>query len=257
MTAETQRFGHRHLHVHGTSRLHRLAPETKLLGLVAFVVAVAVTPREWIPVFAVDAAVVLTLIVVARLPARFVLRRLATIVPFVGFALLLPFLADGPTTDVGPFALSVDGLWACWNILAKAALGATAGIVVTATTPIPEVLSGLTRLRVPSAVVGIVGFMFRYLDLIVDELARMRRAMAARAYDPRWLWQARPIAASAGALFVRTYERGERVHDAMAARGFAGTMPGIAGAPPARHDWILSLLPAAIAVTALVTAAAT
>lgn len=254
---ETQRFGHRHLHVHGTSRLHRLAPETKLLGLVAFVITVAVTPREWIAVFALDALIIVALVVIARLPVRFVLRRLATIVPFVAFAVLLPFLAGGDTTDVGPLSLSVDGIWACWNILAKATLGASASIIVTATTPIPEVLSGLTRLKVPAAIVAIVGFMFRYLDLIVDELARMRRAMVARAYDPRWLWQARPIAASAGTLFVRTYERGERVHDAMAARGFTGTMPGIAGPPPARNEWALALLPAVAASTALLVGAYT
>ena len=245
-------FTHRHLHVHGTSAVHRLAPEAKLAGLFGFVVLVALTPRTGVVVFAVHAATVLLVAAAAALRARLVVRRLATVVPFVAFALALPFIGDGATTDVGPVALSTDGLWAAWNVLVKALLGSTAGLLVTATTPIPDVLVGLGRLRVPTAIVGIIGFMFRYLDLIVADLGRMRRAMVARGHDPRWLWQARPIASSAGVLFVRTYERGERVHGAMAARGFAGTMPALHTTTDASaRDWVLALLPAGLAATAL------
>lgn len=238
---------HRHLHVPGSSAVHRLAPQAKLIGLVAFVVAVALTPRQTVGAFALHAGVLGTVIALARLGPRLIFTRLAAIIPFVAFAAALPFVGDGTTVDAGPFALSVDGLWAAWNIVAKAALGATASIVVTATTPIPDLLAGLSRLRVPNTIVGIIGFMFRYLDLIVDEMARMRRAMTARGHDPRWLWQARPIAASAGALFVRTYERGERVVDAMAARGFTGAMPETGHHNPAGRDCALALAPAVVA----------
>lgn len=241
-------FDHRHLHVHGTSPLHRLAPEAKLAGLLAFVIVVALTPRQWIAAFALDAAIATALVVVARLPPRLVIARLTAITPFVAFALFLPFLGDGDTIDIASFSLSVDGLWASWNILAKAGLGALASILVTATTPIPDLLSGLSRLRIPTAIVGILGFMFRYLDLVVDDLTRMRRAMAARCYNPRWLWQSRPIASSAGALFVRTYERGERVHHAMAARGYAGRMPDLDRRAGTHYDWALAAAPALVAV---------
>ncbi len=248
---DLQTSTHRHLHVHGTSPIHGLAPEAKLAGLVAFVLIVALTPREWVAAFAIELALVVAAITTAHLRPTLVLRRLGAIIPFVAFALALPVVGDGSTTDVGPFALSVDGLWAMWNILAKATLGASASIIVTATTPIPQLLTGLSRLRVPPTIVGIIGFMFRYLDLIVDELTRMRRAMRSRGYDPQWLWQARPIAASAGTLFVRTYERGERVHDAMAARGYAGTMPDLGTESAEPSDWVVALTPACIAVAAV------
>ena len=244
-------FAHRHMHVHGTSPIHRLAPEAKLLGLLGFVVTVAITPRQWMIAFAIDATVLLGVLVAARLTPRVVLCRLAAIVPFVAFAFLFPFLGDGETTSVLGISLSIDGLWASWNVLAKATLGGAASIAVTATTPIPELLTGLSRLRVPAAVVAIIGFMFRYLDLMVDEFGRMRRAMAARAYNPRWLWQSRPLASSAGALFVRTYERGERVHDAMAARGFTGTMPTFSKGSTTRNDWLLAAVPAVVSVVGL------
>ena len=244
-------FDHRHLHVHGTSPIHRLAPEAKLVGLLGYVITVAVTPRQWMIAFVIDATVLLGVFVVARLTPRVVLGRLAAILPFVAFAFLFPFVGDGETTSVLGISLSIDGLWASWNVLAKATLGGAASIVVTATTPIPELLAGLSRLRVPAAIVAIIGFMFRYLDLMVDEFGRMRRAMAARAYNPRWLWQTRPLASSAGALFVRIYDRGERVHDAMAARGFIGTMPTLSEASTTRSDWLLAAVPSMAAVVGL------
>ncbi|HUF96828.1 MAG TPA: energy-coupling factor transporter transmembrane component T, partial [Ilumatobacter sp.] len=100
---------------------------------------------------------------------------------------------------------------------------------------------------------SIIAFMFRYLDVVGDQLTRMRRSMTARCHDPRWLWQARPIASSAGALFVRSYERGERVHHAMLARGFTGQMPVLDDRRAARSDWLVAVGPAFAAAIALMT----
>lgn len=244
-----------HLYLPGTSPVHRLPAEAKLIGLVGFVVAVALTPRRAVPAFAVDAATLGTVLAMARLPARVVLVRLTVIAPFLVFALVVPFVATGEEVTVLGLQLSEEGLWAAWNVSAKALLGATAGIVVAATTRVPDLVQGLSRLRIPPMIVGIVAFMIRYSDLLVDQFGRMRRAMVARGHDPRWLWQARPIAASAGTLFVRTYERGERVHQAMLARGFTGTMPDLGGRRAATGDWMRALLPAAVAATALLVVA--
>lgn len=238
------------------SPVHRVAPQVKLVALVVFVAAVAVTPRRAVWAFALDAAVLVTVAALARVPVATVLRRLLVIAPFLAVGALLPFIGEGPTTAVGPLDLSTDGLWAAWNVAAKAALGATSSILLTATTPLPDILTGMARLRVPGPIVAIVASMLRYLDLTADQLGRMRTAMTARAHDPRWLWQARPVAAAAGTLFVRTYERGERVHQAMAARGFTGRLPDLDPAPTRAAGWLIGLAPAAVAVTAAAVALA-
>jgi cobalt/nickel transport system permease protein len=216
------------LHHDVASPIHRLPAAPKLAGLVAFVVVVALTPRRSVGLLAIDAAVLVGVVALARLPVLLVAARLAAIGPFVAFAVLLPLIGTGEQTTVVGMEVSVDGLWAAWGIVAKAVLGATASIVVTATTPLPDLLRGLERLRVPRLVVAIVASMLRYLDLVVEDLGRSRRAMAARGHDPRWIWQVKPIASSLGARFVRTYERGERVHLAMVARGFDGSLPASA-----------------------------
>ena len=250
--------GHTHpLYVHGHSRVHRLAPEVKIAGAVAFVFAVAVTPRQAVWAFCVHAAMLLTVVALSGIPARFVLARLTVILPFVTFASLIPFVGTGERIDVLGVSVSREGLWATWNVVAKAGLGATVSIVLAGTTEIPRLLTGMSRLRVPAALTMIASFMVRYLEVLVGEVRRVRIAMASRAYAPRWLWQARPVAASAGALFIRSYERGERVHAAMLSRGYTGVMPPIDERHATTREWAtVATVPAIawmVAVTALVT----
>lgn len=246
---------HAHLHVPGHTRVHRLDPGAKIAGLLGFVIAVAITPRLAWPVFLAEAAIVAGVIAAARLAPRTVLVRLAPVVPFLLLAALMPIVGRGARVDVdlGPatIGLSRAGLWAGFGVAAKALLGASASVVLAATTPIPDIISGLSRLRVPAALIAIVAFMMRYLDLLADELRRMRTSMVARCHDPRWLWQARPIAASVGTLFVRTYERGERVHRAMLARGFSGTLPDVDAPDAARPPALLASAPGLLAAAAV------
>lgn len=218
--------------VAGTSPLHRAAPEAKVAATVAFVAAVVATPREAVWAFGVDAALLVALIAVARLPARLVAGRLRVEVPFVAFAVFLPLVGGDPRTDVLGVSLSEPGLGAAWNVVAKGTLGVTASIVLAATTPVADLLRGLERLHVPRVITQIAGFMVRYLGIVVDESRRMHVARQSRGYDPRWAWQARGVAASAGTLFVRAFERGERVHLAMVSRGYTGTMPDLSEPAP-------------------------
>jgi cobalt/nickel transport system permease protein len=220
--------GHAHaLYVHGHSPIHGLAPEVKLAAGFAFVLGVAVTPREAVWAFAIDAVALGAVVAVSGLRVRFVAARLLVILPFIAFAFLIPFIASGER------------------------LGATVSILLAATTEVPRILRGLDRLRVPAPLTAIAGFMVRYIELIAGDLARMRVSMTARGYDPRWLWQVRPIAASAGALFIRSYERGERVHAAMLARGYTGAMPVLDERTARAGEWLAAaVLPLVAAATA-------
>jgi cobalt/nickel transport system permease protein len=220
--------GHTHRLVTGDGPIHRAAPQAKLASLLLFVLIVVLTPREAMWAFGAYAAIVVILLAVARVPPGYVARRLVVEVPFLLFALFLPIVGRGPQVDVAGVSLSVEGLWAAWNILAKATLSVAATVVLIATTPIAGILQGLDRLGMPRVLTSIAGFMVRYLDVIADEVRRMRIAQISRGYSPRWIWQAKAIATTAGALFIRSYERGERVYLAMVSRGYAGTMPDVA-----------------------------
>jgi cobalt/nickel transport system permease protein len=239
--------GHIHrLHRPGDSVIHRLPPQVKLVSLFTFVIAVVLTPREQVWAFGVYALLVLGVILVAGISPVLVVRRMVVEVPFLVFAVLLPFIAEGPTTEVGPFTLSVEGLWGAWNILVKGSLGVAASIVLATTTDQRALLLGLERLKMPGILVHIASFMLRYFDVVFGEMQRMRIARESRGFQARHLGHARVLAQSAGALFIRSYERGERVHLAMLSRGYTGSMPSLGTEAAARQDWaVAATLPVA------------
>jgi cobalt/nickel transport system permease protein len=236
--------------------VHALAAHVKLVATGLFVLVVVATPREAMWALAGLAAMVLAVAAMARIPPSALVRRLALEVPFLAFAIALPFVARGERVDVLGLELSSDGLWAAWNIFAKATIGIAASTVLISTTPIADLLRGLDRLRVPRVVTAIAGFMVRYLDVVTGELRRMRIARVSRGHNPRWLWQARAVASTAGTLFVRSFERGERIHVAMISRGYSGAMPILVGADPtpSRAQWGAALAVPAAALVVCLTA---
>lgn len=234
------------MHRAGDSPVHRLPAQVKLVSLFAFVVLVVLTPREQIWAFFAYAAVLAAVIAIAQIPFLWVLRRLVVEIPFIFFAVLLPFIAKGPQVEVLGLSLSIDGLWGAWNILAKGTLGVAASIILATTTEPRALLMGLEQLRLPPVLVHIATFMLRYMEVVQGEMKRMHIARESRGFHARHLGHARVLAQSAGALFIRTYERGERVHLAMLSRGFSGSMPRLGDAAAARSDWaVASVLPGA------------
>lgn len=244
--------GHAHaLYVHEHSPIHRLAPQVKIIAAVSFILVVAITPRETAWAFGAYAGALGAVMLLGRVRFRFVAMRVLGVLPFIAFAFLVPFVAGGDTVDVFGLELSSEGLWSAWNIVAKATIGAATSIVLMATTEVSDLLAGMARLRVPAVMTAIAGFMIRYLEVIAGEVGRTRIAMQARAYRPRWLWETRPLASATGALFIRSYERGERVHAAMLARGFTGEMPDLRGRRPGIGEWATALALPSLALAIL------
>ena len=239
--------GHAHGgHLPRDSPVHRLPPECKLLAAVAFLLVVVSTPRGWWPAYAGYAVLLAAVAGLARVPVGTVLRRTVVEVPFVLFAVAIPFVARGPRIEVLGLSVSRPGLESAGTILAKATLGVLTSILLVATTEQRALLAGLERLRLPPRLVQIAAFMLRYAEVIAAELRRMRIARESRCFRARSVRAWRPLAHAAGALFVRCYERGERVHLAMLSRGYTGTMPAGPGAAAAPRSWAaVAVLPAA------------
>lgn len=247
--------GHGMLHRPGTSPVHRLPPQVKIVSAVLAVLCVVSTPREEFWAFGSYLLVLCLVWTVAGVPVRWYLSRAVIEVPFVVLALVLPFFGEGRRVDVLGLSVSVDGALAGWNIVAKGTLGVLVSLTLAATTSSTELLLGLRRLRAPQLLVTIATLMVRYLDVIVAEAGRMRVARISRGHDPRFLWQAAATARGVGSLFVRSYERGERVHLAMVSRGWSGAMPEIV--PPSRptaSTWLAGLAPTLVLAGVLVVA---
>ncbi len=222
--------GHR-LHFHGHSPIHRAPAHLKLVALVSFMLVVVATPRQWYPVFAGYLVVLLVVVAVSQVPFGYLFKRMVIEVPFLLFALLVPFVSHGPKVDVLGLQVSEPGLLAAFALVTKGSLGVLASLTLAATTEPDDLLRGLQRLHMPALIVAIMGFMVRYLDVVTGDLARMTTAMRSRGCDPRSPRHWPTLARSLGALFIRSYERGERVHLAMLSRGYDGTLPDVRSAP--------------------------
>lgn len=192
----------------GAGPLHRASPRLKLLGLVTLAVAAALLPPTRL---VVPGALLLGLVVLGRVPLRFLLGRLAELGPFVVLAAVGALLQGDPArfgAVLGRALVTVLGL-----------------VLLIATTPQPDLLRAARRLGMPTVLVTLLGLTLRYLLVLIDEGNRLSLGFAARAVGPRDLRLARPLGRVVGALAVRTIERGERVHQAMLARGFEGQWP--------------------------------
>lgn len=246
--------GHAHpLFRDGDSPVHRLPAEVKIVCLVVFVLAVVATPRELFWPFGIYALILLTVWRIARIPLRWILPRMLIEAPFIVLAVLLPFAEGGERVTVAGVHLSVSGLYAAWGIVIKGTLGVAASLTVAATTTARELPVALSRLRVPGLIVSMLTLMIRYVDVLAAEARRMRMARISRGDSPRMLHQVGATAKSVGSLFLRSYERGERVYLAMLSRGFDGNVPQLAvgagcTAPASPRQWLLALLPASAAV---------
>lgn len=217
-----------------------------------FVIVVVATPIQNLVAYSLFFLILLILIRLAKLPYRTVFIRSLVEIPFVLFALLMPFFGTGPKVQFLGLELYEAGIWAGAGIVAKGTIGVITAIMLSASTSAREILIGLEKLRVPAPLVSIATFMLRYLNVINDELGRMKIARESRGFEERGLRSWRILAQTVGALFIRSYERGERVYLAMLSRGYIGAMPKLSDEKDSK--WAVALvLPGAAALVSITT----
>ena len=197
----------------------------------------------------------------ARLGPLRLVRGSWVVLPFVLVAVPLLFTRPGEallTLELGPIVLTITdaGLRDVLSIVAKSWLSVQAALLLAYTTPFADLVEALRALRVPAIMVSIISFMYRYLAVLTDEAGRMSRARASRsAAAPQGrsggslTWRAKVTGSMVGSLFIRSYERSERIYSAMLARGFAGTVqPAQRPRPDQRSMMWFTLALAAIVV---------
>lgn len=241
------------------SPLTGLAPEVKLVALVAFLVAVALTPPRLPWAFAVHGTVVLGVAVLALVPFRTLAIRLVLEVPVLALAATYAVAGRAPRVEVvAGLTLSRPGLLVAGGVLAKATIGVVAVSIVAASTTVTEMVRGLARLRVPSWFCDLVALSARQVEVLRSEASRVRLAADLRG-GPGRLATWRAMARSLGTLFVQGAGRAERLATSIAVRS-AGTRPGPLVPAPTRgssapvassRQWVSALVPAVLATAAL------
>lgn len=250
-------FHHLDQYAHVDSVVARRSPTVRVLGTVVIALGAALLPLgAWLQMMALG-AVVLILAGAARIPPGGFVARLAPPLAFVFLvSVALLFLAPGePVARLGPLAVTDAGALRFGSVLGRAAVALGAAVILVSTTPFDELVRALRSLRMPEAVTTSLGLAYRFLYTLNDEVDRMRRAARSRNAAEGAASRRRLLVGIAGAALRRSFDRSERVHRAMLARGFTGEMPALHAAPDAGHPvrdvLILVAAVAAIAGSAL------
>lgn len=224
------------LHIHGFQRhsehkpytlWHSLTPQTRLLCTIISVFAIALTPNgEW-QTWGVYALGVLFLILLSRISIPQLLSRVGIEFAFVGVVLLgTLFRREGEVVwSWGFISITNVGLMVLGSVTLKVFLSLLMLNVLTLTTSISSLFQALLVLKIPPLLVAIMASMYRYLKVLIDEFTTRRRAAMSRNLTIN-KWATRQVIGNMiGSLFIRTYERGERIYQAMLARGYKGLPP--------------------------------
>jgi len=226
-----------HQHTHATSfesltyivsPVHALDARAKILAALVLVLGVVTTAPLRPAEFALFCILLAAVAAIARLPLRRLVGRSLAVLPVAAtIALLAPLQASGGSWNAAGLAAawSGDGWLVAWGILSKAWLSASCMLLLAATTRTADLLQGLRSLGVPAVFVMLLAFIARYVGVLGDQLHSLRIALASRAPHLRGRALMRALGSITGNLFVRSYERGERVYAAMLARGYTGTLP--------------------------------
>jgi len=194
----------------------------------AFIVAVVLTPASNWRVFVFYFGIISFLLILSKLPPLYVLKRALVIFPFVFLvAIFIPFFKEGEIAGsyniwLWQVSVTYSGLFILANVMVKAWLCILALILLSSTTKLAELLKGLRQLGIPRVMILILSFMYRYIFVLADEVMRMQQARDSRNFGGKRLHQLKTIGNMVGTLFIRSYERGERIYAAMLARGFDG-----------------------------------
>ncbi len=196
--------------------LDRIAPSLKLGLTLAVILSASLIPLENWPAHGLLLTLVFVGLSLAGVTIGYLVRRLALFLP-----MLVMFGVTVPLTQMdNPAAWS--WMLALWL---RCTVSFLAGLWLIHVLPFPELLATLRRWRCPVVLVAMLSFMYRYIFILWDELARLRHAREARDFHGgslrlRWSGNAQLI----GLLLLRAMERAERTHAAMLARGWDGTV---------------------------------
>lgn len=228
------------------SIIHRLDPRTKIICLILFIFVVTLTPPLRFLEFCAYAVLLISLTLTSKLSLLKTAKKALSIIPFVLLvAIFLPFLKEGNVIySFNVYSLKVSvtdaGLIALWNSFIKSLLSITSMIILTSTTSFPEIMHGLQKLRAPKIIVMLISFMYRYIFVLVNEVQALQISWHSRYFGKRYLRQISITGTILGSLFIRTYEKSERIFLAMSSRGYEGEIKTIEQLRPGVPDAIFS-----------------
>lgn len=236
------------------SFVHRLDPRAKVVITLAFILSNALLPDGAWLAFGLAWFFLLLANALSNLGLGFTFKRSFVALPFALVAITVLFSIPGEPLTSFRFlfwglTITDAGLLRFESILIRSWLSVQMAILLVGTARFPDIVHALEHLRVPAILTTIISFLYRYLFVLVDEVFRLLRAREARSAASAGarsggsvMWRAQVAGNMAGQLFLRSYERSDRVYNAMLARGYTGHLMTINPHVLRRIDYVTTAL---------------
>ncbi|HIH36108.1 MAG TPA: cobalt ECF transporter T component CbiQ [Methanosphaera sp.] len=207
------------------SILHNIDSRIKLIVLV-LIILFAVTSSNY-TIFLVLEAYLLILIYISGISLKDALMRVLLILPFGLFiAIFQPFIQPGEILYSLPFGINItlEGIAFAQLLLSRLVISITSIVLFSYITPMKDIAEAFRRLHMPQEFAMIFSLFVRFLFLFYDELNTIRQAQASRCFSlsnkTPYLWKVKQMGYLFLMMFLRAYDRGEKVYESMASRGY-------------------------------------
>jgi cobalt/nickel transport system permease protein len=236
------------------SPLHRFDPRAKLIAFLFLIFSVVLIPDLKIAFIGLFFAIFM--LILSRIPLAFVLSYMKWVAMFIlSFFVILAFTFPGEEIATFYFlSITAEGLYTGSLITIRAFSAVILIFPMIGTMRFDTTIKALDRLKVPNSLVQMLMFTYRYIFVFIDEFQRIWTAMESRGFKLRTtLYALRTIGKALGMLFVRSYERAERVYRAMRSRGYTGNPKTLVEFEIRTKDYLLAVSIIGFAVSLHIT----
>lgn len=208
------------------SPIHRLDGRVKLACVLVFSGFVISLPATSVSILACYAIWPFAVLVVAGVPISFVLKHILIASPFIAVLALSSLLYDKAPViaTFGPWRwATTSGVLRCFSICGKFIITMAALVGLVATTRFSDLLAAMAKLGVPHLLVVQLGFLYRYIFMLIDRGYHVLRARSGRKLRSLgFAGELKTTAAIVGSIFIGSIDLAGRVNMAMQGRGFDG-----------------------------------
>ena len=222
-----------HIHIDqfagGSSPVHRMDPRAKFLTVLAFIFMVIMTPEGYFLSFFLYFSAVWSVVLLSKVPPLYIVKRSLTILPFAwAISMFVPFITPGPVLREFTFGdsfhvtVTVTGMIRFATLGMRSFLSFLAVFTLVSTTRFGDLMWSAGQLGLPSKLVVVLTFMYRYLFILIDETSHMLLARTLRGGRKRRIQHLYAAGGIVGSLWVRSFEHADRLYFAMLLRGHTG-----------------------------------
>jgi cobalt/nickel transport system permease protein len=227
---------------HLNSPVHRLDPRIKLITAFSCILIIVSEPRGEIFSFGFYALVVLGLIILSRVPVRFILSRCLIVSPFILIAAFFYPVSTMLTFNYKSVSALQPEVMVALSIVFKAYLSVILLTMLVSTDKFQNLLLGLRNLKMPRILGIMSALMYRYIFILYDEALRTTRARDSRTPGKIKINKLKVYGNQSAMIFLRSWERSQTIYNSMLSRGFNGEFPGMHKLTFTRSDLLYPVL---------------